>query len=1297
MPKKLIKNCKAVKKDKKLKEGYLGQTLQDFLDVCIDEYIIDKIYVYGTDDIVYEGPMDDLPEDMRDAEFLEFEAYSNGRDMVTINVDSTEEYGLDTYYTTLEDFLYDCNNENIVVFDLGAEEEIFRGDKYDIPDEVKELIFVSFDAPNELSVNLSDYEGDSDDYDEDEDDDFEEALKENEQPFYRVVKNPKGKGYCILKRVNKWNKSNTFINDHSKEVFNTPEEAKAILDNVDELHFYIDDDFDESLKEAKTPRYFYRVYMGNRDKDFNVKKEYADEIEMLKDAKKDFELAKTEMRTDPKQVRCSLYQFIDGDWDWYMDVNDPKELDNYIDTLTSEQAKKVAIKEGFDSRVEERPINTLQLMMDNSHLGDITTVYEDGDAQVYVNSKMPKKFLNKDGSVKAENGIMLYDEEEKKIIANTPQEVYDYLDGCLIFDEMNCTKEQLEQVFNYFKGFGVAVDEDYLNQFDDNLQESTIPVKDLLVKTDNKYGITLDHAIDDIKRSKGYNDSLLGDNYTIDLLMRRFGLEHRDVIRALNYKFDGKVLDESVEDDMEKLPHVVMAFKDGGVHRLELEWRPSTKKAHSDYVDLSQAIKNKFGDADIKVKKQEWRDGNKETRYVLEVTLKDNGIKEDVNQLAKKMGAKLLPPKGYGAKPKRPRYVYEVYYFDTEDCKGDAIYRKFSSRKAQEQWYEAHKNDPDKFGMYAYEEATIYEGLDEAYNTEDRIKELKEIKKTRALTDDELEELAYCENEVSSREAEKNYLNGESLSNKLTEAPDDMGFETDDEIEAQERAEFEKRLAQRKANRDASKKQELDRQEQEKAKEQAKQDAIAKGKELYNKVKDLPFEEWFEYLVPSSGKASTVAGEIVRAVNKLTYRWYNDGDEFYQGYGRETCGAPAVYLMYKIDEVAPKLNNLINCDEDSYSKGLDELKDIVHTYLLNNQDAFGTVNEEDSMDKEEFNIDVEFEEPRDCEWQIELRDYEKDGITLADYINNGNIDAWDFISRLQEDVSSELGGNSAFEIELPWSSYATDYKIYNLTKDEWDTVSYQLSKSDYFDNYLDELYNEYGDPTEAPIDDEEVEESINRNWDTLEFNYEKLPVSKFNPNTLERTPMEIDYAHKVKQEDVEDALFKILEDKGELDDYSLEGGVAYVMNNFDELVAKYEDELKELFRSGAINTAENSDLSEDLDTFDDQMDFLSKDEEEAIDGYKKVIKKVDNAKVKTQLKKIETEEKAHKDYLTKVKRNKDIEYTEPLDEDTVKQDDKWVNKGNTGKTHGEFKTKKEADKQRKAMFVHKKPNAKWGK
>ena len=57
----------------------------------------------------------------------------------------------------------------------------------------------------------------------------------------------------------------------------------------------------------------------------------------------------------------------------------------------------------------------------------------------------------------------------------------------------------------------------------------------------------------------------------------------------------------------------------------------------------------------------------------------------------------------------------------------------------------------------------------------------------------------------------------------------------------------------------------------------------------------------------------------------------------------------------------------------------------------------------------------------------------------------------------------------------------------------------------------------------------------------------------------------------------------------------------------------------------------------------------------------------------------------------------DIEEENPLEdkgeedkvcEDTVKQDNKWVNKGKDG-THGTFRTKKAADAQRKAMFANK--------
>lgn len=153
-----------------LKEGYYGQTLQDFLDDCIDYSTIDKVYIYGNDDVVYEGPIDDIPEDMLDTEFLECDMYTNRKSVVTVNVDTSEEYGAGLY-EFLNEFLDDCNCELVVIYDLAEGEEIFSGYKDDIPEEYLEYAFASYDAPEEMSVNLNDYEGE---------DDFDESLKESD-------------------------------------------------------------------------------------------------------------------------------------------------------------------------------------------------------------------------------------------------------------------------------------------------------------------------------------------------------------------------------------------------------------------------------------------------------------------------------------------------------------------------------------------------------------------------------------------------------------------------------------------------------------------------------------------------------------------------------------------------------------------------------------------------------------------------------------------------------------------------------------------------------------------------------------------------------------------------------------------------------------------------------------------------------------------------------------------------------------------------------------------------------------
>ena len=55
-------------------------------------------------------------------------------------------------------------------------------------------------------------------------------------------------------------------------------------------------------------------------------------------------------------------------------------------------------------------------------------------------------------------------------------------------------------------------------------------------------------------------------------------------------------------------------------------------------------------------------------------------------------------------------------------------------------------------------------------------------------------------------------------------------------------------------------------------------------------------------LVPISGKCDSLAGELVRATERIGYRFFNDGDQIGIGYGKETCNPAARFLIKK----APK-------------------------------------------------------------------------------------------------------------------------------------------------------------------------------------------------------------------------------------------------------------------------------------------------------------------------------------------------------------------------------------------------------
>ena len=110
-------------------------------------------------------------------------------------------------------------------------------------------------------------------------------------------------------------------------------------------------------------------------------------------------------------------------------------------------------------------------------------------------------------------------------------------------------------------------------------------------------------------------------------------------------------------------------------------------------------------------------------------------------------------------------------------------------------------------------------------------------------------------------------------------------------------------------------------------------------------------KEWAameDRLMPGMGKAETVAGEIIRAVDRIWYRWWNDGDKINVGYGKETCNGTARYLEkirgtdFPVEIWGGRLN------DDEYTKFTDGLVDEMYAFIKAHPELETTPNSEDS-------------------------------------------------------------------------------------------------------------------------------------------------------------------------------------------------------------------------------------------------------------------------------------------------------------------------------------------------------------
>lgn len=132
----------------------------------------------------------------------------------------------------------------------------------------------------------------------------------------------------------------------------------------------------------------------------------------------------------------------------------------------------------------------------------------------------------------------------------------------------------------------------------------------------------------------------------------------------------------------------------------------------------------------------------------------------------------------------------------------------------------------------------------------------------------------------------------------------------------------------------------------------------------------------FEELVPSSGAADTVAGEIIRATCRIGYRWTNDGDQLGIGYGKETCNPAGRYLGKTCnDDISKQIWSLMydpiydDSYDGAYQKALEKVYEAILDYLEQNPELKTTKNEDDFWNHRDKDEDV------DDSWDEEEDEY----------------------------------------------------------------------------------------------------------------------------------------------------------------------------------------------------------------------------------------------------------------------------------------------------------------------------------
>ena len=130
------------------------------------------------------------------------------------------------------------------------------------------------------------------------------------------------------------------------------------------------------------------------------------------------------------------------------------------------------------------------------------------------------------------------------------------------------------------------------------------------------------------------------------------------------------------------------------------------------------------------------------------------------------------------------------------------------------------------------------------------------------------------------------------------------------------------------------------------------------------------WNDWWDQYVPDEGKANNVGGEIMRAMSRLVYRFYNDGDTV-DNYGGSEFNILIGADRYLRDTLKGNIYTSMEdvWQENKYEKLLIQNMASIFKYLQQNQNLFSKRNNEDYQDLGEWQRhEWDDDEDEDLNW-----------------------------------------------------------------------------------------------------------------------------------------------------------------------------------------------------------------------------------------------------------------------------------------------------------------------------------------